>query len=92
MSAFFTNLRHHRKSREQKKNFQTTPVHNILELYNIIAKVRFATRKTKFDIFYSKLGIPVVSQVSERLQTEDLRKLGNITKMSNLDGDIKLWQ
>ena len=41
-------------------------------------------------------------RVAEKLKTCDLRKLGNIRKMSNLDGDIaqcpispqeiKLWQ
>ena len=80
------------ESKRAKEKFPDNPVHNILELYNIIAKVRFATRKMKLGIFYIKLGIPVVSRVSERLQTEDLRKLGNITKMSHLGGEIKLWQ
>ena len=61
-----------------------------MELCNIIAIVRFATRKTELSILYNKVGIPVASQVSERLKTEDLRKLGNIRKISNLGREIKL--
>lgn len=61
-----------------------------MELCNIIAIVRFATRKTELSILYNKVGIPVASQVSERLKTEDLRKLVNIRKISNLGREIKL--
>ena len=49
------------------------PGHNILELYNVLVKVRFATSKTKHDIYYNKPGIRVASRVAERLW-----KLGNI--------------
>ena len=35
------------------------PGHNILELYNVLVQVRFATIKTKVDIQYNKLGIRV---------------------------------
>ena len=45
------------------------PCHNILELYKFLVKIRFATRKTKLDILYSKLGIQVPSQVVECLNT-----------------------
>ena len=58
--------------------------HNILELYNILVPIRFATSKRKLDILYSKLGI----RVAERSKTYDLRKLGNIRKISNLGGYI----
>ena len=31
--------------------------HNILELYNVLVKIRITTGKAKRDIYYSKLGI-----------------------------------
>ena len=62
--------------------------YNILELYNILVKIRFTTSKRKLDISYSKLGIRVASRVTKRLKTQDPRKLGNITKISNLGGHI----
>ena len=34
----------------------------------------------------SKLGTPVASRAVEQLKTKDLRKLGNIKKISNLGG------
>ena len=58
------------------------PGHNISELYNILVRVRFTTSKTKRDIQYSKLII----RVAERLKTLNLRKLGNIRKISSLGG------
>ena len=39
--------------------------HNILELCNPLAQVRFVTSKTKIDIYYSKLGMPVAPRVVE---------------------------
>ena len=48
------------------------PGYNILELHNILVKIRFTTSKTKLDIWYSKLGTRAASRVAERL-----KKLGN---------------
>ena len=45
------------------------PGHNILELYNILVKIRFTRSKTKLDIYYSKLGTQVASQVAEQFKT-----------------------
>ena len=64
------------------------PGHNILKLYNILVKIRFTTSKTKFDAQYSKLGTRVASRVAERLETQDLRELGDIRKFLNLSGHI----
>ena len=58
------------------------------------------------DIWHKKLDTRVGSQATERLKTsrvaEQIRKIGNIRKMLNMDGDaahclvflpeIKLWQ
>ena len=46
--------------------------------------VRFATSKTKLDISYNKLSARVASRVAEQTKITDLRKLGNIRKISNL--------
>ena len=43
--------------------------HNILELYNYLIQVRFATSKMKLDIKYNKLGKEVFLLIAERLQT-----------------------
>ena len=82
--------------------FFYSPAHNILELYNVLAQVRCATSTTKFVIQYNQLVLRVDSRVAEQLNTQDLNKLGNIRKISNLDEDlsqslvspqeIKLWQ
>ena len=39
------------------------------------------------DIQHNKVATRVASRANERLQTQDLRKLGNIRKMSNLSAD-----
>ena len=44
-------------------------VHNILELYNVLVQIRLIASKTKCDIYYSKLGVRVVSKVAERFKT-----------------------
>ena len=41
--------------------------HNILELYNVLVKIRLITSKMKRDIRYSKSGIRVTSRIAERL-------------------------
>ena len=64
------------------------PGYNILQLYNILVQIRLTTTKRKLDIQYSKLGIRVASQVVKQLKTQDLRKLRNIRKISNLGGHI----
>ena len=48
------------------------PGHNILELYNVLVQVRFATSKMKIDIWYNKFGLRVAS----RLQNNFSRILG----------------
>ena len=40
--------------------------HNILELYDVLVRVQFTTSKMKFDILRNKLGLWVVSQVTEQ--------------------------
>ena len=64
------------------------PGHNILKLYNILVQIRFTTSKRKLYIQHTKLGTRVASRVAERLRTQDLRKLENIRKISNLGGRL----
>ena len=40
-------------------------VYNILQLYNVLVQVQSATSKAKFDMQYSKLGVPVVSRLKD---------------------------
>ena len=46
---------------------------NILELYNVLGHVFFATSKTKLDIYYIKLGRRAASKEAKPLT---LKKLG----------------
>ena len=52
-----------------KRRFSDNLGHNILELYNVLMRIRLTTSKMKRDIQYSKLGIRVASRVAERLKT-----------------------
>ena len=73
-----------------------------MELYNALVQILVATSKTKLDIQCNKHGIRVTSRVAEQLKTQDLRKLGNIGKISNFGRhiaqrpvsvpEIKLWK
>ena len=45
----------------------------------------------KLDIQYNKLGIEVDSLVAEQLNSQDLRKLENIRKISNLGAGMSTW-
>ena len=60
------------------------PGHNILELHILLLQVRLTTSKTKFDIWYHKIGIRIASRVAERFKTYDLRKIGNVGKILSL--------
>ena len=85
---FFLKLESSLEVCRAKRKFSGNPGHDILGLYNILVQIRFTTSKRKHDIFYSKLGIRVASRVAKRFKTQDLSKLGNIRKMSNLGGHI----
>ena len=76
------------EEKRAKTKFSYNSCQNILELYNILVQIRFTTIKRKLDIQYKKLGIRVASQVAQLLKTQDLRKLLNIRKISNLGGHI----
>ena len=69
---------------ESKRKFSENPGHNILAPFHNLVYVSINTTKTVFDIWHIKLSTRVASQVAEQLRTSDLRKLGNIRKMSNV--------
>ena len=78
------------------------PGHNILKLYHVLVQFWFTTSKVNLDIQFNKFGRRVTSQFAKQLKTQNLKKLGQITKISNLDGaivqcpvfpsEIKIWQ
>ena len=53
---------------------------HILELFKVLADDWFAISKTYFDIYLEILCTCTAPRMSERIKTEDLRKLGNIRK------------
>ena len=59
--------------------------HNILRLFDALPNFRFTTSETVDDYYLCTWYIRVASRVAERLKTYDLRKLGNIRKVSKLD-------
>ena len=54
-----------------------------MALFNNLTQVQIVTSKTILDIYHNKLAKRIASRVAE----PDLKKLGNIRKMSNLGGD-----
>ena len=85
---FFQKFQSSLEVKRAKRKFSDNPGHNILELYNILVLIKFTTSKTKLDIQYSRLGIPVASRLAKQLKRQNFRKLGNIRKTSNLGGHI----
>ena len=61
------------------------PGHNILALFNNLAYVWLTTSKTILDIYQKRLG--TLHGNAEWLKTYNLRKFGNIRKMSNAEVD-----
>ena len=58
--------------------------HNILRLFDVLPNFSFTTSETMCGYYLRTWYIRVVSQVTERLRTWDLRKLGNIRTLSKL--------
>ena len=62
------------------EKFSDNPGQKILELYNVLAQIRFPTSKTKIDIEFNKPGIQVALRNSVQQKTLDLRKLEILEK------------
>ena len=59
-----------------------------MAIFNNLAYVWITTSKTILDFQDNKLGTRIASRVAERLKDlTDLRKLGNVRKMSNVGVD-----
>ena len=56
--------------------------HNILRLLNVLPNFSYTAREAMGDYYLQTWYIPVASRVANRLKTKDLRKLGNIRKVS----------
>ena len=86
-NCFSRNLKHHWKSREEKESFRTFQVKKFWNL--TMTYYRLDLRQVKRILISSitnlVYGLPREFPNDLRL---DLRKLGNIRKISNLGGDI----
>ena len=58
--------------------------HNILRIFDVLPNFSFTTSETMCDYYLQTWYIRVASRVAEQLKTWDLRKLGNIRKLSKL--------
>ena len=63
------------------------PGHNILAVFYNLAYIWITTSKNDTGHLDNKLGTRAASRVAEQLKTQDLWKLRNIRKMSNVGGD-----
>ena len=57
---------------------------NILRLLDVLPNLPLTTSETMGDYYLQILYIRVAPRVAKQLKTYDLRKLGNISKLSNL--------
>ena len=85
---FFQKLESALEVQRANRKFSGNLGDNILELYNVLVQIQLITSKTKRDVYYSKLGIPAVLRVAQRLNTSDLRKSEYIRKILNLGGEF----
>ena len=68
--------------------FIFNPGHNIFAIFNNLAYVWITTSTTTLDFQDNKLGTRIASRVAERFKDlTDLKKLGNVRKMSNVGVD-----
>ena len=51
-----------------------------------LAQFLFTTSETELDYYHQKVSVRVASRVAERLETLDLRKLGNLKKVFGMIG------
>ena len=58
--------------------------HKILKLFDVLPNFPFTTSETMRDYYLQTWYIRVASRIAERLTTWDLRKLGNVRKVSKL--------
>ena len=54
---------------------------NIFRPFHVLEQCLFTTNETDLDYNHQKKNAQVVSQVNEKLRTEDHRKLGNFKKI-----------
>ena len=56
--------------------------HNTLRLFDVLPNFLYTTSETMRDYYLQTWHIRVASRVAKQLQTEDLRKLGNIREVT----------
>ena len=47
------------------------PIHNILELYNVLVQIQLVTCKLNLDIYLIKLGIRIAVRVAKHVKLSD---------------------
>ena len=73
------------RTQKAKESFGDNQFHDILRLFYVFPNFTLTTRETMSDYYLSTWYVRVASRVSERFQTEDLRKLRHLTKVSKVD-------
>ena len=58
--------------------------HNIFRIFDVLPNFPFTTSEMMRDCYLQTRNIRVASRVAERLKTLNLKKLGNIRKVSKL--------
>ena len=69
---------------ELLKDLFYNQLHNILRLSNVLQNFPFTASEMMGDYYLQTWYIRAASRVAERLKSYDLRKLGNIRKVSKL--------
>ena len=72
------------KTSKGKQNFPDNQFHNTVRLFYVLANFSFTTSETIGDFYLETCYIGISSQVAKGLETEDLRKIGKIKKLSKL--------
>ena len=67
-----------------KESFPEDFLHSFLRLFSLLPIFCFSASERMRDYYLSTWYLRIASRVVKRLKTSDLRKLGNIRKLSKL--------
>ena len=67
-----------------KENFPDNHCHNIQRLFDILPNFPFTTSETMCNYYLYTGYIQFASRVAKRFKTQDLKKLGDIRRVSKL--------
>ena len=83
------------KKYKLKRKFSDNLGPSICRLFQFLEQFFFTTSETGLDYYHQKVSVRVASRVAERLNTQDLRKLGNFKKIPEklgFDGEYPAFQ